>query len=109
MDFIDESACKAGHVCFYEQQQIEACRKSIGMGPNECYNPDTYKGQCHKEERDLKRCVAFSCCKKTYAETFYDKTAPRRERWKANLKLHKCLNELDIFFRCMDTVKDEPR
>ena len=61
MDYIDEEACENGNICFLEQKNLEECRASLGMGKNDCYDPNTYNGECHQEEHDLKKCAARSC------------------------------------------------
>jgi hypothetical protein len=71
--------------------ELSACKASVGLRPNECYEPN-YRGDCDALELAQRRCVAHAACPRA-AERFYNGSRPRKERVAANTELQACLNK----------------
>ena len=73
------------------------CSECLGLKPNDCYNPNTYKGDCDELEYLQKKCLAFHCCEEP-AKIVYDNgggvnRVSRKERVQANKELQVCLRK----------------
>ena len=78
-------------VCASIITELSACKASVGLSPNECYDPE-YKGDCDALELAQRRCVARAACPRA-ARRFYDESRPREERVVANKELQACLKK----------------
>ena len=48
----------AGDKCREFQAALYACKRSIGLMPEQCY-PRTYDGACDTHEHAFKKCLAY--------------------------------------------------
>ena len=72
---------------------LHACKRAIGLFPEQCY-ATSYKGTCDAAEYELKKCLATAVSPKD-ANLLYDATAPRQARVDANARLQKKLRKFN--------------
>ena len=80
--------------CTSQQQTLHACKRSLGLLPNQCY-PPKYGGDCDKAEFEYKRCLAFAANERD-ARVLYDTSQPRKERAEANRRLQAKLKGFNV-------------
>ena len=77
--------------------QVKTCKSSLNLKPNECYNPNKYKGECDEFEYLQKKCISYYFCNKQ-AIILYDDNGginkySRNDKIVANKKLQICLSK----------------
>lgn len=80
--------------CASAQSALFACKRAIGLHPQQCY-PVGYKGDCDDHELEYKKCLAHVADPRD-AAVLYSPTASRSSRVEANLRLQKKLKRFNV-------------
>ena len=83
--------------CNAAESALDACKKSIGLLPKQCYPRQGYDGRCDSLEFELKKCRAFDANARD-AALLYNPQAARQARVEANARLQKRLQR--FHFEC---------
>jgi len=86
LKFVVMGAANPRAACALDYKQLRACKKRLGLNSHECYDHETYNGECDALEAAVRKCVAFEVAPRL-ARVSYDATRSRSERMEANREL----------------------
>ena len=81
--------------CTEAMRALHACKRALGLQPNQCYPGKGYGGECDRSEAEFKRCLAYVADPRD-AKVLYDSSATRDARVQANLRLQKKLRRFNV-------------
>jgi hypothetical protein len=82
--------------CTSQQQALFACKRALGLLPQQCYPVNGYKNECDQAEFQYKMCLASVASPRDAEILYVSRKATRQEKVDANLRLQKKLRPFNV-------------